>query len=523
MTDAICGEAEGEARYALEIAGVTKRFGATVALADASVRIQAGEVHALLGENGAGKSTLLKLLSGLIQPNTGSIAVFGKPARLRSPRDSHRLGIQTAFQELTLVKDLTVTQNMLLPYEPVALSGQIRSRQSERMVEQSLGTLGLNDIDPRTQVSDLDLPQRQKIEIARAVSRKPRVLLLDEPTSALSGTDVDWLFGMVQGLRDEGQTIVFITHRLQEVRAVCDVLTVLRNGKDVGTGRVDEISDDKVVQLVIGRSLEATYPPKPARAPKRDGPPALSARNLASAGQLEDATFDLWPGEMLGVGALQGMGQLELFLALFGMANLSAGHTEIDGRRVALASPQDAVKQHIGISLVPEDRKNEALFLKMSGRANISLPVIKRFARFGWINRRAEDAAVRAVLDALQIHSRAMHTACAAFSGGNQQKIAIAKWLLAESRVLLMYDPTRGVDIGTKHEIYVMMRAFAEAGGAILIYSTEVPELVNLCDRVLVIYRGRVVDEQTGSAISEEAIMRASLGGTSGLLEIGAP
>ena len=412
---------------------------------------------------------------------------------------------------------------MLLPYEPVTLSGQIRSRQSERNVEQILTSLGLTDIDPRSQVRDLDLPQRQKIEIARAVSRKPRVLLLDEPTSALSGADVDWLFGLVQGLRSEGQTIVFITHRLQEVRAVCDVLTVLRNGKDVGTSRVDAIGDDKVVQLVIGRSLEATYPPKPARAARCDGPPALSARNLASAGQLEGATFDLWPGEILGVGALQGMGQLELFLALFGMTNLSAGHIEIDSRRVTLASPQDAVKEHIGISLVPEDRRNEALFLKMTGRANISLPVIRRFARFGWIDRRAEDVAVRGILDALQIHPRAMYTACAAFSGGNQQKIAIAKWLLAKSRVLLMYDPTRGVDIGTKHEIYVMMRAFTEAGGAILIYSTEIPELVNLCDRVLVIYRGRVVDELAGSAITEEAIMRATLGSTSEVLDGVAP
>jgi ribose transport system ATP-binding protein len=240
--------------------------------------------------------------------------------------------------------------------------------------------------------------------------------------------------------------------------------------------------------------------------------PALSGKSIAAKGRLHDLSFELWPGEILGVGALQGMGQLELFRVLFGMEPLRVGRIEIDGRRVTLASPKDAIRAHIGISLLPEERKTEGLFLRLSGCANVSLPIIDRFARLGWIERRREDEAVRRVLDLVQVHRRAMYTPCSVFSGGNQQKIAIAKWLLARCRVLLMYDPTRGVDIGTKHEIYLLMRAFARAGGAILFYSTDLPELTNLCDRVLVLYRGRLAAAMAGAEISEEAIMHPALG-----------
>jgi ribose transport system ATP-binding protein len=497
---------------ALDLVGVGKRYGATVALDDAELHVRAGEVHALLGENGAGKSTLVKLLSGLIRPDSGDIAVAGARVRLASPRIAHRLGIQTAFQEISLLPNLSVAQNLLLPYEPVTPTGQLRSRELRRRAEAILDSLEIADIDPRRGVHGLDLPQRQKIEIARAASRDPRILLLDEPTSALSGADLDWLFALIRRLSRSGTTVVFITHRIPEVRAVCGSLTVLRNGKDVGTFAVDAISDSEVVRLVIGRSLAATYPARKPAPAKQAAAPALAGKRLATADRLNDVSFDLWRGEILGVGALQGMGQLELFRALFGVEPLRGGHIEIDGRKVTLVSPRDAIKSHIGISLLPEERKTEGLFLRMSGRANVSLPVIGRFASFGWVRRRAEDEAVRHVLDLVQVPRRAMYLPCAAFSGGNQQKIAIAKWLLARCRVLLMYDPTRGVDIGTKHEIYLLMRTFAEAGGAILFYSTDLPELVNLCDRALVLYRGRAASSLDGAEITEEAIMRPALG-----------
>lgn len=498
--------------HALDLEGIAKRYGATVALDNAEVHVLQGEVHALLGENGAGKSTLVKVLSGLLRPDAGEINLFGERVRISSAREAHVLGIQTAFQEMSLLPNLSVAQNLLLPYEPITATGQTRSAETMRRAVAILDELGIAGIDPRVEIGELDLPQRQKIEIARAASREPRVLLLDELTSALSGGDLDWLFSLVRRMRDQGTTILFITHRMPEVRVICDSLTILRNGKDVGTFRADAVSDSDIVRLVIGRSLAATFPAKKVPRLARPAAPAIAGNKLAARTRLHELSFELWPGEVLGVGALQGMGQLELFRLLFGLEPVQAGRLEIDGRRITLASPKDAIKAHIGISLLPEDRKTEGLFLRLSGGANVSLPIIDRFARFGWINRRREDMAVRQMLDLVQVHRRAMYMPSSVFSGGNQQKIAIAKWLLARCRVLLMYDPARGVDIGTKHEIYLLMRAFVHAGGAILIYSTDLPELTNLCDRVMVLYRGRLAASLAGAEISEESIMHPALG-----------
>jgi ribose transport system ATP-binding protein len=501
-----------EAAPALRVEKVAKAYGATVALAGASLAVRAGEVHALLGENGAGKSTMVKLLSGLVQLDNGSIQLASVEVRLRRPADAHRLGIQTAFQEMTLVRALTVAQNMLLPHAPTIM-GQLRGRLGERQVAAHLARLGLENIDPRAEIRDLDLPQRQKIEIARAVFRCPRLLLLDEPTSTLSGRDIDWLGELIAGLRRDGVTVVFISHRLPEVRQFCDRLTVLRNGRDIGTAEVGAIGDDEVIRMIIGRSLAATFPPRPtARLWPADAVPVLEARGLATDGRLADAGFALRPGEILGVAGLQGMGQQELFLACFGMTALRRGEIRVDGRQVTLVSPRDAVRANIGISLVPEDRKTEGLFLRLDGKSNISLPVVDRFARWGLIDDAAETRAVAGVLAEVEVQPRALYTRTGAFSGGNQQKIAIGKWLLAGSRILLMFDPTRGVDVGTKHQLYLLMRRFADAGGSILFHSTEIAELVNLCDRVMVLYAGRVALELEGEAIEEQAIMRAALG-----------
>ncbi len=510
------------ADHPLRVAGVVKTYGATVALAGVSFAVCTGEVHALLGENGAGKSTVVKLLSGLVQPNEGAVELFGERVQLLRPRDAHRHGVQTAFQEMTLVRDLTVAENMLLPHAPTGLLGQLRRQRGERLVAEHLAALGLGDISPRAEIRDLELSARQKIEIARAIFRKPRILLLDEPTSTLSGRDIDWLGGLIARLKGGGVTIVFISHRLPEVRRFCDRLTVLRNGKDVGSADVAEIGDDEVVRMIIGRSLAATFPPRPAPHSRPPAQPVLEVRNLATDGRLKEASFALSPGEILGIGALQGMGQQQLFLACFGMARVRRGEIRVDGSKVTLATPQDAIRVNIGISLVPEDRKTEGLFLKLDGRSNVALPVIGRFTRMGLINRDAETRAVSRVLRQVEVAPRALYTPAGAFSGGNQQKIAIGKWLLAGSRILLMFDPTRGVDVGTKHQLYVLMRAFADAGGAILLYSTETTELVNLCDRVLVMYDGRIVNELQGSALDEEGIIRSALGEASIMPDIAA-
>src|SRR5271165_3426640 len=502
--------ASGEIGNALHVEGIVKAYGATVALDHASFTVSKGEVHALLGENGAGKSTAVKILAGLVQPDSGVIELFGERVRLARPRDAQALGVQTAFQEMALVRDLTVTENMLLPHAPTGPLGQLRRREGERLVSAHLASLGLGDIDPRAETGDLELSVRQKIEIARAIFRRPRILLLDEPTSTLSGRDIDWLGGLIGRLRASGVTTVFISHRLREVRAFCDTMTVLRNGKHIATGPVSSYSDDEVIRMIAGRALSHAFPPREGE--RQLGPEVLAVERISTSGKLREASFSLRAGEILGVAGLQGMGQLDLFLACFGMTDLTAGHLRIDGEPIVITSPTDAVRANIGISLVPEDRKTEALSLKLSGKHNTSLPVIDRFSRGPLIDGSRETAAVEAIFERVDVDRRALWTRVGAFSGGNQQKIAIAKWLLAESRVLLLFDPTRGIDVGTKNELYRLIRAYADAGGAVLLHSTEIPELVYLCDRALVCYAGRIVSEIPADQLSEEAILRAALG-----------
>jgi len=341
--------------------------------------------------------------------------------------------------------------------------------------------------------------------------RRPRVLLLDEPTSTLSGHDVDWLGRVIERERARGTTVVFISHRLREVRDFCEQVTVLRNGRHIATGAVRDYGDADLISMIAGRSLEASFAERDAGL-RRRGAEVLRASRLGTAGRLEDVSFALHQGEILGIAGLQGMGQLDLFLACFGMVEPVRGMIAVDGKDVAITTPKEAVAARIGISLVPEDRKTEALFLKLSGGHNVSLPVIERFVRFGLVDGRSETAAVARVLERVEVDRRALWTPVRAFSGGNQQKIAIAKWLLAESRCLLLYDPTRGIDVGTKNELYRLIRAFADAGGAVLLYSTEIPEIVHLADRAIVLYRGRVAAELDHDRLNEEAILTAALG-----------
>ncbi|MEZ5924099.1 MAG: sugar ABC transporter ATP-binding protein [Hyphomicrobiaceae bacterium] len=501
---------------AIDADHVSKSFGATVAVDDASFTIAKGSVHALLGENGAGKSTIVKLLSGLLTPDTGSFSIDGKRADLSSPRRAHALGIQTAFQEMTLVRDLTVLESMLLPYAPVNGLGIFRRRDAERSVAEHLSRLGLGEIDLSADIRDLELAIKQKIEIARTLYRNPNILLLDEPTSSLSGRDVDWLGDIIASERAKGNTVVFITHRMREVRDFCDSLTVLRNGQHIATARVSDLSDEEVIRMIVGRSIGQAFPPRPPRT-RSVGPEVLRVEGLSTAGKLRSATLTLHQGEILGVSALQGMGQLDLFLAAFGMAEITEGQISVDSTPTFIGSPADAVRADIGISLLPEDRKTEALFLKLTGTENASMPVIGRFTRMGLIDRARELAAVSKVFQRVEVAERALWTRAGAFSGGNQQKIAIAKWLLAESRIMLLYDPTRGIDVGTKHELYQLMRSYTDAGGAILFYSTEIPELVHLADRVLVLYQGRIAAQVGGDTLTEDHIVRAALGDGGGL------
>ncbi len=499
---------------AIEVENIGKTYGATRAVDDVSFRVARGSAHALLGENGAGKSTLVKLLSGLVTPTTGQFRLAGQAVSLTSPRAAHRQGIQTAFQEMTHVRDLTVLDNLLLPYGPVNVLGMMRRGLARDEIAAKLAALGLGDVPLDEEIGLLDLAVQQKLEIARAVMRNPKILLLDESTSTLSGRDVDWLGDLIAAQCVRGVTVIFISHRLPEVRAFCDTVTVLRNGKHIATAPSAQFSDAEVINMIAGRELEQAFPPR------RDssdlmGDEVLGATDLSAGAKLRRASFSLRAGEILGVAGLQGMGQLDLFLACFGMSDVNSGNLRVDGKPIVIQSPQDAVRAHIGISLVPEDRKTEGLFLQLTGKHNASMPVVNRFCRAGLIDGAAERAAVEHVFDRMQIDRRAMWTRAGAFSGGNQQKIVIAKWLLAESRVLLLYDPTRGIDVGTKSQIYRLIRDYADAGGAVLFYSTEIPEIVHLTDRALVFYGGEISAEIAGPQLSESSLLQAALGSSS--------
>jgi ribose transport system ATP-binding protein len=479
-----------------------------VALSEASVSIAAGSAHAVVGENGAGKSTLIKLLSGVVRPDSGQIKVFGDEVRIASPRDAMGLGIATVFQELSLVPDLTVAENLFLTSEPT-IGGVVPSRKLRDRAIDLLETIDIGHINPEWLASDLTLPEKQMIEIAKAVRKKPRVLFLDESTSALGEGAMEWFYSTVQRLREQGVTVVFVSHRLAEVEHMCEWATILRNGKIVGTYQVRDLPRAEMVRLMIGRSMEAAFPPK---RPPQERSVVLELRDLTYKSAYKGVDLQLRKGEILGVAGLEGQGQRELFLTLFGVLHPDQGQIIIDGKRCSIRSPHDAIK--VGIGLVPEDRKTEGLFLNLAVRLNMALPVLSRFAVAGWINRIRERLRVREVAKQVNIAESVLPFEARSLSGGNQQKAVIGKWVLAGSRFLLLYDPTRGVDVGTKFEIYRLIQQLADQGVSVLLYSSELPEVINLADRVVVFYRSRLIAEFSSNEITEEKVMSAAIGHT---------
>jgi ribose transport system ATP-binding protein len=494
--------------FALRLAHISKSFGPVQAVNDISLEIKPGRVHALLGENGAGKSTTLKLLSGLLTPSSGTIEVFGQQKILGSPLFAQSLGIQTAFQEMTMQADLSVLDNMLLPYAATGKTGMLQRSKLKKSVARHFEQLHF-DLGLDIPVGQLDLAIQQKIEIARALYRKPKILLLDEPTSTLSAPDVDWLSGIIANLKTQGVTVVFISHRMREVRDFCDDLSILRNGCHVSTRPVDAYTDDEVIELIVGRSISQVYPGKQAL-PDTDKV-VLELKDV-SAGKAQNINLRLHCGEILGIAALQGMGQLDVFETCFGIQQPSTGTLLLDGQKISLFSPKDAVRSNVGIGFVPEDRKTEGLLLNQSGLKNASMPVLRRFQKWSCIDESNEQRSATAVFERIELDRRALWMDASSFSGGNQQKIVIAKWLLAQSRILLLFDPARGIDVGTKHELYQLMVDFTKLGGSILFYSTEISEIVNLSHRVHVMYQGAINKTLDGASISETNIMEYAMG-----------
>jgi ribose transport system ATP-binding protein len=491
----------------LSATNVDKRFGGVVALDQASFACEEGEIHGLLGGNGAGKSTMVKILCGVLPADAGQITLDDQPITFDSPAAAVARGIVPVFQELSLVPDLTVAENLYLNREPRRFGLVDRKRMRSQAVA-LLESLEFPRIDPNVVVRDLPLADRQLIEIAKAISREPKVLILDEATSALGSRDAQHLFSVLRGLKEHGTAIIFISHRMDEVRDFCDRATVFRDGVDVGTIDVDRAESSEIVRMMIGRQIEDVFPPKPPRPDVET--PRLTVEHLSWGTTLTDISFQLNAGEILGLGGLEGQGQGDLLFALFGIYAGTTGVIQLDGQPVRLAGPGKAMSA--GTALVPEDRKTQGLILPLSVRENVTLPVLPKLSKVGIIDRAAEMRATSGIVQQLSIKTPSMQALVAHLSGGNQQKVAIGKWLMTEANVYLMYDPTRGIDVATKQEIYQLMRDLASAGASILFFSTDSAEIIGLCDRALVMYEGRILRELSSEDISKERLLSASLG-----------
>jgi ribose transport system ATP-binding protein len=486
----------------VEIRDISKFFGATRALKDVSFDIFAGEVRALLGENGAGKSTCVKILNGLVRPDRGTLHLDGKIFHPTSLVQAQAAGVSTAFQELSLIPDLTVAVNLSLPEIPRRHLGVVNYRRVNDQAEAILAAYKAFDIRPDAKVNALTLADKQRLEIIRALHRKPKLLILDEPTAAL--TDVYWLYDQVRALAEQGGAALFITHRLKEVRDLCQRATVFRNGELSGTVNLSDTPDSQLFRLMIGRTMEAKRPALSAARAAQAGAPVLAAHDLCAPG-FGPASLAVCPGEIVGVAALEGQGQRALFNALSGNLGLTSGKIAVKGKTVRLRSPVSA--RASGIAFVPEERKEEGLFFGMPARANVSISRLSRVARFGVIRRRREHAAIASYAKAVDLDAKYFDTPVDALSGGNQQKTIIARALLLGASCFLLFDPTRGVDVGTKESIFAAIRRVAESGAGVLFYSTELRELTAICDRCLVIYGNRIVAEFPSSEISEENLI----------------
>ena len=490
----------------LEVTNLHKRYGATIALQDVSLSLYRGELCGLLGENGAGKSTLVKILSGIVVPDAGAIMIDGAPYRPRDIIGAKARGVSTAFQELSLIPTLSVAVNLFLPRPKTNVVRLVSPRAMEAEADAILTQFRITGLSPARPVSDLPLGLRQRLEIVRAMLHMPRVLLLDEPTAAL--TDREWLFGLIDAFLARGTSILYITHRLDEVRRLCSRCVILRNGKKVLDEPVAHMADEDVFKKMAGRSVVETYPDREVSV-QDSSPPVFAGCNLSAAG-IHDISFTIRKGEVLGLAALEGQGQSRLFNALVGLNPLKQGRLEVAGKPAVITSPRAARKA--GIVLVPEDRKSEGIFHDLSTAANISIPIINRATTFGFIRSKVERDLVERGAARVGLSRQYLRPMIEALSGGNQQKALLSRALLAGPKCLLLYDPTRGVDVGTKQTIYRVIRAFAREGGAALLYSTELDELVHLSDRCIVMYRNAIVAEVNQKDLAPQLLLSLAAG-----------
>lgn len=495
----------------LRLIDVSKRYGGVRALEHASFSCAPGRIHAVLGENGAGKSTLIKMMAGVVRPDEGRIVLEGVERRFAHPQEAVSAGIACIFQELSLMPDLSVADNICITNPPRRL-GLIDRAAQRRIAEAALARAGAEDIHPLAPVESLTLSRRQMVEISKALARDPKILILDEATSALTAADVRRVFTLLKRLRSEGLAIVYISHRMNEITELADDCSVFRNGSHVATFEAGTRSNAETIEMMIGRDIEHAFPPKPPpRAVTATGPPALETRGLSWSSKLHDIDLKVWPGEIVGLGGLDGQGQRELFLALFGVLRGVSGEVLLDGKPVRVRDPRQAKSRELGLALVPEDRKTDGLMLPMSVNDNLSLAALDRLSRVGVLLPAEEDKAVSGMVRRLSIKVAETGDAVGNLSGGNQQKVVIGKWLINSPRILLLSDPTRGIDVGTKQEMYALIRNLADEGAAVVLYSTDYAELIGCCDRVAVFFDGRIVRWLAGAELTERALVSSAL------------
>ncbi|WP_175857703.1 sugar ABC transporter ATP-binding protein [Burkholderia anthina] len=494
------------ANNTLTMRGITKRFGGVHALRGVSLTAQGGEVHALMGENGAGKSTLMKVLGGAYSPDDGEISLDGERLVLDSPHAAREHGISVIHQEFSLAKHLSVAENIFLS-DLGEGSPVINWRRLRERAKRQLDTLGFGELDVSRPVAELSVAEQQIVEICKALSHASRVLVFDEPTAVLTARETQRLFELIRQLRAKGVCIIYISHRLEEIFALCDAATVLKDGSYVTTVRIDEIDEARLVQLMVGRKLDELFPPRHASI----GEPVLRVDGLNVGARVKDVSFEVRAGEVLGFSGLVGSGRTETMRAIFGADRRDSGEIRVDGRPLSSRSPRQGARG--GIGMLPEDRKQQGVLLDLSIRVNAMMTSRNTCARGGWLlSRRREAARADELIKALRVKMNDMEDPVGGLSGGNQQKVALMKWVNAGCRVLILDEPTRGVDVGAKIEIYQIINQLATQGVAVIVVSSDMPEIIGLCDRVLVMRMGAIAGEVSGADITEHALIALSMG-----------
>ena len=494
------------AELALEMLNITKAFREVLALDDVSFSCCAGEIHALVGENGAGKSTLMKILAGVLNPDRGEIRLAGRKVRLSTPAAAQKMGIGIIYQEFNLLPWLNVAENILLGRLPKTRLGVVDWSRARMQAQEPLDRLGVR-LDLRARAMDLSVAQQQLVEIAKVLSLNSNLIIMDEPSAVLAGHELEQLFDVVRTLRQQGVTIVYISHRLDEVFEIADRVTVLRDGHVMGTCEVSAIDKTTLIRMMVGRTLDETFP----TSTERIGAPFLKVKGLSSSKLgLRDITFTLHKGEILGLAGLVGAGRSELAMALFGVAPVDGGEVWLDNQPLHPGNPRQAMQ--LGMALVPENRQEQGLVLSQSVRNNTSLAIIDRLRRFLLIDERRECDIVKKQVEDMDIRTPGLEQQVAYLSGGNQQKVVLAKWLCSAPKCIIMDEPTRGIDVGTKAEIYRLMRQLADRGTSIIMISSELLEITGMSDRILVMSRGRVAGELSRQEATEERILTLAVG-----------